>query len=69
MTSQTFAPPDLRDPSTPMAPIGLKLPPDLIERIDRQAAAIRTTRAGLCRGFVLRGLEQMEQTTTAQHHR
>jgi hypothetical protein len=66
MASQTFAPPDLRDPSAPMAAIGLKLPLDLIQRIDRQAAKIRTTRAGLCRAFVLRGLEQLEQATTAQ---
>jgi hypothetical protein len=65
MASQSFAPPDLREPRVKMTPIGLKLPHDLIERIDRQAAKIRTTRAGLCRAFVLRGLEQLEQAPTA----
>jgi hypothetical protein len=70
MASPPFAPVDLRSPTAQMQPIGLKLPADLIARIDRQAEILRTTRAALARTLVFRGLEQLEQAVAAAapHH-
>ena len=56
-----LSPLDLRCPDEPMQPFGLKLPADLIQRIGRQAASLKTTRAALARILVVRGLEQLEQ--------
>ncbi len=64
MASLDLRPPDLRDPAAPMLAMGLKMPQPLIARLDQQAAALHTTRAGLCRAFVLRGLEQLEAAAT-----
>ena len=61
-----FAPLDLRCLEEPMQPFGLKLPADLIERIGRQAAYLKTTRAALARTLVLRALEELEQASNGE---
>ncbi len=61
-----FAPLDLRCPDEPMQPFGLKLPADLIQRIGRQAASLKTTLAALARTLVLRALEQLEQASDGE---
>lgn len=51
--------PDLRRPGQPMAHLPLRLPADLIDTLQAQADRIGSTRAGLARALVARGLSEL----------
>jgi hypothetical protein len=57
---------DLRSPAAPMQALTLKLPGQMIEALDRHAAAYSAPRAALARTLLAQGLEQLEAAQPAQ---
>jgi hypothetical protein len=53
--------PELRSPVEPMRPFTLKLPAQLLEALDRQAAAYGTPRSAIASTLLAMALEQLEQ--------
>jgi len=51
--------PDLRRRGQSQPPVTLRLSSDLIASLDRQADRLQTTRAGLIRALLVKGVEQL----------
>jgi len=51
---------DMSDPQQAMHPVSLKLPPQMIEALDRTAAAYRSRRSVVIRSLLAQALEQLE---------
>ena len=50
---------DMSDPLQPLQPVSLKLPPRMIEALDRTAAAYRSRRSVVIRSLLAQALEQL----------
>jgi hypothetical protein len=57
---------DLRRPGQPMATVPLKLPADVLPRLQAQADRLRCNRTALGRALLLQGLDQLEEAITSQ---
>ena len=51
---------DYRRPGQPLPPWSLRLPPEVAADLKQQADRLQTTRAGLARALVVRGLQQLQ---------
>lgn len=60
---------DLRRPGQPMATVPLKLPADVLPRLQAQADRMRCNRTALGRALLLQGLDQLEENITTQEVR
>jgi hypothetical protein len=58
--------PDYRRRGQSLPPVSLRLPPEMVSDLDNQADRLKTTRAGLVRALVARGLAQLEEVTVAK---
>lgn len=56
---------DYRRTNEVMATLPLKLPSDAITQLQAQADWLRCNRGALARTLIIRGLEQLQETTTA----
>jgi len=65
-TPDPFVVPDLRTPGEAMESLPLKLPPTAMAGLQAQAKRLRCNRSALGRALLVRGLQQLEQATTAQ---
>jgi hypothetical protein len=54
--------PDLRRRGQTQLPVTLRLPTDLVAGLDRQADRLQTTRAGLIRALLVKGVEQLQES-------
>jgi len=61
----TFHPLDLRRPGESMRPLPLKLPVDVIARLERAAAMMHTSRAAVARTLLTHGLDAFEDAISA----
>jgi hypothetical protein len=52
---------ELRRPGAPMRPCPIKLPPDRLEQLHRQAERLRCYPSALARALVVAGLDRLEQ--------
>jgi hypothetical protein len=53
--------PDLRRRGQTQPPVTLRLSSDLIAGLDQQADRLQTTRAGLIRALLVRGMKQLQR--------
>jgi hypothetical protein len=56
---------DYRRPGQSQPPVSLRLPSDLLAGLDSQADRLQTTRAGLCRALLVRGVAQLQESVGA----
>ena len=52
--------PDYRRRGQSFPPLSFRLPPEMVRRLDNQAARLQTTRAGLLRACAARLLDELE---------
>jgi hypothetical protein len=52
---------EMRRPGAPMRPCPIKLPPDRLEQLHRQAQRLNCYPSALCRALVVAGLDRLEQ--------
>jgi hypothetical protein len=62
--SMTAAPPPVCQVSGPL-PTSVRMPPDLVSRLDAQAQRLQTSRSRLLLAFAARGVEDLERTAAA----